>query len=340
MTELSGYDTPEERTDLALRMRDALVADPRIDQVAVADRLPLGVGVQTASYELPDVAPSSSASGRWDVDNARVGPGYFETMGVPLLRGRAFTDDDLRGDRVAIVSQAFVERFYPGRDVLGLSIRGGGDDAIRIVGVAADTKVRTLGEEPRPYIYEMATEAMFGGLQYVVRGEGAADELLAAALEVLERIDPDLVFFEAKTMNEHLALLLFPPRMAAGLLTVFGALALLLAAVGIWGVVSHAVARRTREVGIRVSLGASGGEVVRMLVGSGMRLVGVGVIVGLVLAAAAAVPLAGYLYGVRPWDAATFIGIPVALGTVALVAAWVPARRAARVDPMRALRTE
>ncbi|NNK64974.1 MAG: ABC transporter permease [Gemmatimonadetes bacterium] len=340
MTELSGYDTPRERADIALRMRDALLADPRIAQVAVADRLPLGVGVQTESYELPDVAPSSSASGGWDIDNARVGPEYFETMGVPLLRGRRFTDDDLNGDRVAIVSQAFVDRFYPGRDVLGLSIRGGGDQPIRIVGVAADTKVRTLGEEPRPYVYEMATEAMFGGLQFVVRGEGTADELLAAALDVLERIDPDLVFLEQKTMNEHLALLLFPPRMAAGLLTIFGALALLLAAVGIWGVVSHAVSRRTREVGIRVSLGASGGEVVRMLVGSGMRLVGVGIGVGLLLAAAAAVPLAGYLYGVRPWDAATFIGIPAALGMVALAAAWVPARRAATVDPMRALRTE
>ncbi|MEQ9568708.1 MAG: ABC transporter permease [Longimicrobiales bacterium] len=340
MSELSGYETARERADLALRIRGALEADPRIEAVAMADRLPLGAAVQTGAYGLPDVPPSERPSGLHDIDNARVAPGYFEAMGVEVVQGRAFTDDDLEGERLAVVSRAFVDRYYPGEDVTGRRVDRGGGESVRIVGVAADTKVRTLGEAPRPFVYELADEATLGSLEFVVRGEGTGDELLARTLEVVDGIDPDLVFLETKTMDEHLALLLFPPRMAAGLLTVFGGLALLLAAVGIWGVVSHAVARRTREVGIRVSLGASAREVVGLLVGSGMRLVGFGVGVGLLLAVAAVVPLSNYLYGIERLDLVTFAGIPAVLGAVALAAAWFPARRAARVDPMRALRSE
>jgi predicted permease len=340
MPEMSGYKGAEEVDGITMQLRDALLAHPRIDRVALADRLPLGMAVQTAEYELPGVPPTSAADGLHDIDNANVGAGYFEAMGVPILRGRRFTDDDAEGDRVIIVSQAFADRYYPGEEIIGRTILSGGAAELRIVGLAADTKVRTLGEEPRPYIYEMRSRVMLGGMEFVVRGEGDSDELLAAALEVVDQVDPDLVLFEAKTMDEHLALLLFPPRMAALLLGVFGGLALVLAAVGIWGVVSHAVARRTREVGIRVSLGATAGEVVGLLVGSGMRLVAVGIGVGLALSVAAVVPLSRMLYGIHALDIATFAGIPIVFAGVAALAAWVPARRAARVDPVRALRSE
>ncbi len=340
MPDLSGYDSPAEVAAVTLRLRDALLADPRIDRVALADRLPLGVAVQTAGFELPGVAPTSAADGLHDIDDASVGVGYFAAMGVPIVRGRAFTDADADGEPVAIVSEAFVARYYPGDEVVGRTIRPGGSADVRIVGVAADTKVRTLGEEPRPYVYQMRTRSTLGGMEFVIRGAGSSDELLAAALEVVDRVDPDMVLFEAKTMEEHLALLLFPPRMAALLLGAFGALALILAAVGVWGVVSHAVARRTREVGIRVSLGATSGEVVGLLVGGGMRLVVVGVVVGLAIAAVATVPLSRMLFGIETLDVATFAVIPIVFGTVAAISAWVPARRAARVDPVRALRTE
>ena len=145
---------------------------------------------------------------------------------------------------------------------------------------------------------------------------------------------------EAKTMNDHLALLLFPPRMAALLLSVFGGLALLLAAIGIYGVVSHAVSRRTRELGIRMSLGASARDVVRMAVGGGMRLVLAGGAVGVLLAGAVTWAISDFLYGISPNDVVTFVAIPVLLSGVALLAAWVPARRASSVDPVRALRSE
>ena len=340
MPEMSGYEGAEEVDRVTMQLRDAFLAHPRIDRVALADRIPLGIAVQTAGYELPGVPPTSASDGLHDIDNANIGAGYFEAMGVPILRGRPFADEDAEGERVVIVSQAFVERFYPGEEVIGRTILSSGATELRIVGVAADTKVRTLGEEPRPYVYEMRTRVMLGGMEFVVRGQGDSDELLAAALEVVDQVDPDLVLFEAKTMDEHLALLLFPPRMAALLLGVFGGLALVLAAVGIWGVVSHAVARRTREVGIRVSLGATAREVIGLLVGSGMRLVALGIVVGLVLAVAAVVPLSRMLYGIQALDIATFAAIPLVFGGVAALAAWVPARRAARVDPVRALRSE
>jgi ABC-type antimicrobial peptide transport system permease subunit len=174
----------------------------------------------------------------------------------------------------------------------------------------------------------------------VVRGDADPGDLLAAALEVVDRVDPDLVLFEAKTLDQHLALMLFPPRMAALILSIFGGLALLLSAIGIYGAVSHTVSKRTREMGIRMSLGASARDVIAMAVGGGMRLVLVGAGLGVVLAGGLTWLISGYLYGISATDLATFVAIPLLLVGVALAAAFVPARRAARVDPVRALRSE
>jgi ABC-type antimicrobial peptide transport system permease subunit len=177
-------------------------------------------------------------------------------------------------------------------------------------------------------------------MTFVVHGTLPAAELVATARRAALELDPDLVILEAKTMNEHLALLLFAPRMAAGLLTVFGALALLLATIGLYGMVSYAVARRTREVGIRAALGASRTDIVRLMTAGGMRLIGIGIGVGLALAAGVSWLLSGFLYGIRATDAATFVAVPAVLAIVGFIAAWVPARRAAAVDPITALRTE
>lgn len=339
MPELSGYETPAEQRDLARRVEERLLAHPAVERVALADRLPLGAGIQTRGYDLPD-RPSDRPDARTDVDNASVSPSYFETMEVPIVRGRGFTREDEDGEAVVVVSQAFVERFYPGRDVLGMILDAGSDTPKRIVGVAADTKVRTLGEAPRPYVYELASHSGAFGSQFIVRGRGSSPQLLAVARQVLAEVDPDLVFFESKTMEEHLALMLFPPRMAAVLLGVFGGLALLLAAVGIYGVVSYAVAKRTREMGIRMSLGATARDVSALAVGGGMKLVALGGAVGVVLAGAMTWSLAGFLYGIGPTDLVTFVAIPLLLAGVAFLAALVPARRAAGVDPMVALRSD
>jgi hypothetical protein len=177
-------------------------------------------------------------------------------------------------------------------------------------------------------------------MMFLIRGTLPAPELVATARRAALDLDSDLVILEAKTMEEHLALLLYPPRMAAALLSVFGALALLLASIGLYGMVSYAVARRTREVGIRAALGASRGDIIRLMTGGGMRLILVGIGVGLALAGGVSWLLAGFLYGIRATDAATFIAVPLVLAAVGFMASWVPARRAATVDPIAALRTE
>jgi macrolide transport system ATP-binding/permease protein len=340
MPELSGYDTPDEVRALYGLLEERLLAHPRVTGVALADRLPLGVAVQTNGYLLPGV-PSETPDGDHDIDDANVNAAYFDVMGVDIVQGRGFGPGDLDGGRVVVVSEAFRNRYYPGEDIVGRALGTPGGDDLRIIGVAEDTKVRTLGEDPRPFVYRLQGQVDFFAMQMVVKGEGTSEELVAIAREVLDEVDPDLVLFEEiKTMNEHLELLLFPPRMAALLLSAFGALALLLAAVGIYGVVSYAVSKRTRELWIRMSLGASARDVVVMAIGGGMRLVLLGGVVGVVLAAAVTWGISGYLFGVSTRDVVTFVTIPALLTGVALVAAWVPARRASRVDPVRALRTD
>jgi predicted permease len=342
MLQLSDHETDEQQRAWYRALEERLLAEPDIDRVAMADRLPLGMAIQLAGFVLPGM-PSERPDGAWEIDNAHVAPGWFDVLEVPIVAGRAFTEEDQEGEAKVIVSEAFVARYYPGRDVVGTTIEGRHGDAMRIVGVARDTKVRTLGEAPRPFVYQLQGLGGVGaviGMEVVVRGEGSSAQLLATARRVLRQLDPDVPLFEAKTMDEHLSLMLFPPRMAALLLSVFGGLALALAAVGIYGVVSYSVARRTRELGIRMSLGASGRDVVAMAVGGGMRLVVVGGVVGVVLAAAVTWAIQGFLYGIGSTDVVTFALIPLILSGVALVAALVPARRAATVDPVRALRSE
>jgi predicted permease len=335
----SGHDTPEGTRVFYRQAAERLLAHPSIDGVALANRLPLGAGVQTRGYMLPGV-PSESPRGTHDIDVTTVAPGYFEVLDVPILQGRSFREEDLEDGRVVVVSQAFVDRYYPGEEVVGRTMDPGTGSPVRIVGVAANTKVRTLGEAPRPYVYEIPGPAGRWDMYVVIRGRGSSQELLAAGRQILDELDPNLAYFEAKTMEEHLALLLFPPRMAALLLSIFGSLALLLSAVGIYGVVSFAVARRTQELGIRMSLGATARDVVALAVGGGMRLVMWGGAVGVVLAGGVTWAIAGYLYGIGSMDLLTFAAIPAILFGVALVAALVPARRAASLDPVQALRRE
>ena len=342
MLELSDVKSDQARAEYYRTLKERLLAEPDIEQVAFADRVPLGMSVELSSFKLPGV-PSERPDGLWDIDDTHVAPGYFATMDVPIVQGRAFTEADVDGDATVVVSEAFVRRFFPGRDLVGTTIEGGHGDAMRVIGVARDTKVRTLGEAPRPFVYQLQGLDGVGavlGMEVIVRGKGTSARLLATERRIVQELDPDVPLFEAKTMNEHLSLMLFPPRMAALLLSVFGALALALAAVGIYGVVSYSVSRRTRELGIRMSLGASSGDVVRMAVNGGMRLVLGGGVVGVALAAAVTWALKSFLFGIHGTDLVTFATIPVILSAVALVAAFVPARRASAVDPVRALRRE
>ena len=340
MPELAGYETPEEVRAFYQEYEERLLADPMVTGVALADRLPLGAAVQTENFLLPGV-PSETPDGDHDIDNANVNAGYFDAMGVEIVSGQSFDRTQVEGERVIIVSEAFVARYYPDEDLGGRAIQTGRGDDLRIVGIAADSKVRTLGEAPRPCIYQLHGQVGYFGMQVVVKGTGTSEQLAAVTREVLDRVSPDMVLFEEiKTMSEHLALLLFPPRMAALLLSVFGGLALLLAGIGVYGVVSYAVVKRTRELGIRMSLGATSRDVVSMAIGGGMRLVMVGAVVGVVLAGGVTWSVSSYLFGISATDVVTFVAIPLLLCGVALLAAWIPARRASWVDPVLALRSE
>jgi predicted permease len=337
---LADTDTAGVR-NLYTELRERALGLPGVEAATLASRLPLGVSVNINELYVEGVdTPEDEAP---SIDVTVVSPGYFETMGVPLLQGRDFVDgDDATSPLVVIIDEAAAQRFWPGENPIGKRLRLGGPEGPQraIVAVAQTTKVRTLGEQPRPYLYVPLAQRHRGIISLVVRTAGDP----AATLPLLRRegllLDESLPIMELKTMKQHLGIMLFAPRVGGILLGVFGGLAILLATIGLYGVVSYAAAQRTREVGIRVALGARPGDVVRLVIGQGMVMVGVGAVIGLVLAFAGARPLGSFLYGIRPWDPSTFLGITLLLVGVAFVATMVPAMRAARLDPTVALRRE
>jgi predicted permease len=275
------------------------------------------------------------------VDYTAVDPGFFDAAGVRILRGRNFNQQDgPESPPTAIVNQTLAERFWPGQDPVGKTIRGGEAPEVIVVGVASNAKIRSLGEPARPFIYRPFSQVEPPFFYVLARTsidpEQTALEMLAAGRD----LDPELWVWEAKTMERHLATQMLPRDLSATVLSVFAVLALVLAAIGLYGIVSYAVSRRTREVGIRMSLGADSTGVIRMLMASGLKLVVIGGVIGLVMAFAAARLVSGLLFNVSSFDLRTFLLVPLVLGTAGMLAAYIPARRASRVDPASALRTE
>ena len=339
--EMSGYNEQRGK-QMQEQLRERLLRVPGVTHVAMADRFPLGANVQTREVNINGVSPPPGLD-QLEVDFTHANNDYFAAFEIPIVSGRAFNASDTEGSApVAIVSAAAARAYWPNREAVGQIIYVGGDrnQPHRVVGVVRDTKVRTLGESPRPYLYFSARQDYVPAFQVMVRGSLPAPQLLAATRTAALELDPQLVLFETKTMEQHLALMLFPPRMAALLLSVFGGLALLLASVGLYGLVSYAVSRRTREIGIRMALGANARDVVRLMAGSGMRLVLTGSVIGIVLAAAVSWLLSRFLYGISALDVMTFLAIPGVLVLVGFVACYVPARRASRGSPMQALAKE
>jgi predicted permease len=343
---LSGLNADERRvyTDT---LRDRLAALPGVQTVILADRLPLGASVRTTSVVVDDQQPGANGLGT-EVDYAVNDGGYFSALGIPMLRGRAFTAQDSKGSpNVAIVSEAFAQRFWPNVDPIGRTIRFAngkrtdpqGKDADReigpvtVVGVARDTKVRTLGEEPRPYLYRPSGQTD-EDMALVVRTSADPAPLVNAVRQTVVDLNPNVAFM-LTTMREHLSLMLTPPRLAAAMLGGFGLLAVALASLGLYAVVTYSVARRTREVGIRIALGATRSQVVGLVVREGMALVGVGVAIGFALAAALSQPVSAFLYGLNRFDPLTFASVAAVMGLTALLANYIPARRVG-IDALRA----
>jgi predicted permease len=241
-----------------------------------------------------------------------------------------------------IVNEAFARRYFDGDEVIGkrVSFRGAQGPWSQIVGVVRDSKYRTIGEMPRPTAYLPLAQNHETGMALHVRTIGDPTSVAGAVRREVQALDQNLPVTNLQPMSAVLGSSLFAARMGALLLAIFGLLALLLAAVGLYGVMSYTVSRRTREIGIRMALGAQTGNVLRLVLKEGMSLVVGGVAGGLIVAAAVTRLLASFLYGVSPLDLATFAGIPLVLGLVALLATYLPARRATKVDPMIALRYE
>jgi hypothetical protein len=232
------------------------------------------------------------------------------------------------------------ERFWPGENPLGRVFRREGDREFVVVGVARSTKVRTLGESPRPIIHIPYSQWFSSWTFLVARTSGPAGDLLPGMVEIITDEDPGAVLVNTQTMEEHLGAMLLPDRLGSIFLAAFAAVALILATIGLCGVVSYAVASRSQEMGIRMTLGAEPGRIVRIMLGGGMKLVVLGAVLGLVLAFLVSSALHGFLLGVAVLDPVAFFAVPGALLCVALLAAYVPARQAIRTDPARTLRQE
>jgi len=346
---LQGYDEAQSE-QFQKRLIERVRSLPGIKSAAYSNFPPLSLSrYRSTSVWVEGQEPTRGANTPL-VMYAVVGTRYFETIGSPLLAGREFTEQDKSssqgGRRVVIVNEAFVRRFFPGlkspAEAIGKRYTddGAGRNWYQIIGVAKTGKYWTIGEAPAPFVWFALSQNLRGYVSLVAQTEGDPARLINAARDEIKRLDPNLPVTNARTMTEHLGASLTPARGAAAVLGSFGLLALTLAAIGIYGVTAYSVAQRTREIGVRMALGAEAIDVVKLIVRQGMTLTLAGLAIGLAGAWAVTRLMASVLYGVSATDAATFVVVPLLLALVVLIACYLPARRATKVDPMIALRCE
>ena len=274
-----------------------------------------------------------------------VSPKYFDTVQNPLVAGRDFTErDNSEAPPVVVVNEEFARRHYGGtQNAMGKRFRFEQDTPfMEIIGVAKDGLYRSLYEDRQPYMFLPVYQQRHGAVTVLISTQSAADlpAVTANARNEIARMDPRMPVVGVITGDDNMALPYWGPRMAAGMATTFGVLALVLATMGLYSVMMYVVSQRTREIGIRMALGATVRDVLRMIVSQGMRLVILGLVLGLMGAFVLTRVFASLLLGVGATDPLTFVGVAVLLIAIALLACWIPARRAAKVDPLVALRTE
>ena len=339
------YSTPQQWTAFANELLARLHALPGLEDSALAAPLPMDrQGEATFTFSIvgnPPLPPGKSTT----ADYATVSPDYFHVMKIPLLRGRFFREEDSPSNpKVAIISETLAQRYFPNQEPIGRQMKFGfppnGDVSREIVGVVGDVRDASLGKKPGPMMYVPFAQAPLYGGEVVVRSSLSATSVAAGIRQATHAVDKDLPVTNIASFPEVVGESISQERFRTFLLGSFSAIALALAAVGIFGVISYSAAQRTHEIGIRMALGAQPRDVLRLILGQGVRLALFGLVAGIVAAALLTRLMASMLYSVSPTDPVTFVAVAILLLGVALLACYIPARRAMRVDPMVVLRYE
>jgi putative ABC transport system permease protein len=337
----SKYPDVRARAAFAERVVERLAALPGVERAASVNTLPFS-GLGGSGTVSVDGRPAPRAGGWPEVDMRVVTPGYFRTLGVPLVAGRLLDARDGGGaPLVAVINQSLARRLFPNENPIGRGVRiWSGARARRVVGVVGDVRGEALELEPAPAVFAPAAQAADPAMSFAVRASGDPAALAAAVRRAVAEVDPEQPLMNVRPLAEYVDAAAAARRFGLGIVGTFAAIALLLAALGLYSVTAYVVAQRTREIGVRVALGADRREVVRLVVRGALGLAGVGAAAGVVASAATSRLIAGQLYGVTAADPITLGGVAVVLCGAALLAGWLPARRAARVDPAVVLRNE
>jgi putative ABC transport system permease protein len=341
--ELPGsYKTVEGVIQVDNQFLERLRSMPGVADATMVNSLPM-----SGSNANGDITIEGLASNPGDLGTTsfrRAAPGYFRAMGIPLVRGREFTpDDDSHHERVAIITESMARRFWTGQDAIGRRFQIGPRDTAKwltIVGVVKDVHNRGLDSEAGFSSYEPFAEQPRMQMEFAIRTSGDPKMVLSAAQRELRRMEPGVIIDKVQTMSERIGDAVAPRRLNLVLFGLFSSVALVLAAVGLYGLVAYAAGQRTREFGIRMAVGARASDVLWLVLGQGLKPASAGAAIGLVAAISLSHVMTKLLFGVEPTDPVTMIAVAILLACVATLACWLPARRATRIEPIAALRIE
>ena len=346
-----SYPEPTKQAAFYAQLMERIKALPGVMAVGATNDLPPTKGSHSDGISIEGQKPIEHASESLSVQDRLATPDYFRVMGIPLIAGRAFSEADTSSTSpVIVINQTFARRFFPNENPIGQHLKFGAAEGsnswLTIVGVVGDVRGFGLDKQPNSEIYLSSQQRNFlpynplPRMYLVVRTTNDPNSIAAAVLGAVRELDKDLPLPRAQTMEAFLAASIAERRSNMLLLGVFAMLAMILAGVGIYGVISYSVAQRTHEIGVRVALGAQSRDIIALVVGNGIRLALMGIVIGLGGAVALTRWMQSLLFGVTPTDVVTFTMVSVALMVVAFIACYLPARRATKVDPMIALRCE
>lgn len=335
------YAEPHQKTDFFKQAQERIAAIPGVEAVGAISYLPLTGPAARDGFKIigqPDPKPGQEPPCEVRV----ITPTYFQAMGIPPLKGRLLDERDGKEPRVLLINETLAKRYFPSEDPIGkrIAVSWSDGDIDEIVGVVGDIREGALDKEPEPAIYWPHPREPYGGMALVVRTAGDASRFGTAVQKEIRALDPDQPVADLRTMKHVVAKSIARPRFNTLLLTIFAGVALVLASVGLYGVMNYSATQRTHEVGIRMALGATRADIMRLVVGNGMLLTMIGIGIGVVTSVGLTRVMQSFLFGVGATDAVTFVAVSTLLILVAMIANYIPARKATRVNPVIALRYE